>query len=71
MAAACILTFSGYAAAQSTTAKATTSTSKTQKTGVEATNKKAPAKKTETEPIKLAVPKLNDNDPAAIPKQKD
>jgi acyl-CoA synthetase (AMP-forming)/AMP-acid ligase II len=71
IASACILTFSGYAAAQQTPAKATeTTTAKTQKKGAEATtpNKKG-AKKATVEPIKLTIPRINDSDTlTSIPK---
>ena len=74
MAAACILTFSGFAAAQSTTAKVTpTNTTKAVKKGTEAPTKKGTTKKAEPieATVKLAAPKLNDNDSLAIPKPKD
>ncbi|HYH13822.1 MAG TPA: hypothetical protein VD794_01290 [Flavisolibacter sp.] len=64
IASACILTFSGYAAAQSTSAKATvTPTAKASKKGTEATAPvKKSNKKTTEEPIKLTIPRFNDSD---------
>jgi len=64
IASACIVTFSGYAAAQSTPAKAPEkATVKAPKKGTEAT---APAKKDNKkaaeEPIRLAIPRFNDSD---------
>lgn len=66
---ACILTFSGYAAAQSTPAKATVAT--TEKTSkAEATKPiKKETKKAAAEPIKLTIPRINDSDTlTAVPK---
>lgn len=74
IAVACILTFSGIAAAQSTTAKTTpANTTTTTKKGTEAPPKKGTTKKAESieATVKLAAPKLNDNDSLAIPKPKD
>jgi len=64
IASVCILTFSGYAAAQNTPAKATVATTeKAPKKGTDATKPdKKSAKKTAAEPIKLAIPRVNDND---------
>lgn len=76
IATACILTFSGYAAAQSSSAKATSETaaSKNLKKGTESTTtpKKSTPKREVTDPaIKLVIPKLDANDSAAIPKPKE
>ena len=77
IASACILTFSGYAAAQSSPAKAMVNTSsssaKAPKKGTEASK---PAKKGATntvpEPIKLAIPRINDSDTlTSVPKTKE
>ncbi len=68
---ACILIFSGYAAAQQTPTKATkTSTAKTQKKGIEATAPgKQDTKKATVEPIKLTIPRINDSDTlTSVPK---
>ena len=76
IATACILTFSGYAAAQNSSAKATSTTaaSKTIKKGSEPVTpaKKGTTKKETTEPVvKLALPKFDANDPTAVPKPKE
>ena len=73
IASACILTFSGYAVAQSAPAKATSTSSHAAKAAKKSTEASAPVKKdtkkNTTEPIKITIPRFNDNDTlTSVPK---
>ncbi|ANE51589.1 hypothetical protein [Flavisolibacter tropicus] len=73
IAAACILTFSGYAAAQNAPAKALSTSSYAAKAPKKNAEAAAPVKKdtkkTAPEPIKITIPRFNDNDTlTSVPK---
>lgn len=73
IASACILTFSGYAAAQNAPAKATSTSSYAAKAAKKSTEASAPVKKdtkkTAPDPIKITIPRFNDNDTlTSVPK---